>query len=350
MKFLNMRGASRSALVALAAVLVTACGGATSTGTSNGPKKLDDLTVQMAYTWVSSQFYSMYLLGEQKGFYSKHGINVHFVAGTGSLTTVQLVANGKVAIAAEVDTGATARAIAQGAQIKMVAATLPTNPLAVLSRGDNPINNPQQLIGKKIAIPPGTTQAQIWPAFLAKNHLTNSQVTTLSLPATAVYQALATKQIDGYVSFSFSNIPLLQALNLHPVAMLLSSYGITYTPGEGVVVQDSLIKSNPGLIRRFLLATQEAYQYAMKHPSQAAAAGVALQPLDLKQSNAESQVTAVAQQFKLFPPPSGKSLFYMRESQWVSLLKLLTTYAGLTNAPNPTDCYTNSLLPSSPNA
>ncbi|MGH7862667.1 MAG: ABC transporter substrate-binding protein [Candidatus Dormibacteraceae bacterium] len=349
MSLLKVRGTWRRVLAALAGVLIAACG-ATTSGTSSNSKKLDDLTVQMAYTWVSSQFYSTYLLGEQKGFYSRHGINAKFVEGTGSLTTVQLVANGKATIAAEVDTGATARAVAQGAQIKMVAATLPTNPLAVLSRGDNAINNPQQLIGKKIAIPPGTTQAQIWPAFLAKNHLTSAQVTTVSLPATAVYQALATKQIDGYVSFSFSNLPLLQALNLHPVAMLLSSYGITYTPGEGVVVQDSLIKNNPGLIRRFLLATQEAIQYSMKHPVEAAAAGVALQPLDLKQSNAESQIRAVAQQFVMFPPPAGKSLFYMRESQWASLLQLLTTYAGLTNAPKPTDCYTNALLPSSANA
>ena len=341
----------RSPIMALALipVLVVACGGSGASGTPSSQKQKDNLTVQMAYTWVSSQFYSIYLLGQQKGFYSKHGINVNFVEGTGSMTTAQLVANGKVEIAAEVDTGATLRAVSQGAQIKMVAATLPTNPLAVLSRGDNPIDNPSQLVGKKIGIPPGTTQAQIWPAFLKKNNLTNQQVTTVNIPATAVYQALANKQIDGYVSFSFSNIPILAGMGLNPHAMLLSSYGMTYTPGEGVVVPDSLISSNPGLIKRFLLATQEAFNYSMQHPAEAAKAGAALQPLTIKESNAESQVRAVAAQYKAFPPPKGKSLFYMTAQQWQSLESLLVQYAGLTNPANLSDVYTNSLLPAGPN-
>jgi NitT/TauT family transport system substrate-binding protein len=349
MRIRRLQRISSPAMAATGAILLAACGGAPAASTSGSPQQMDNLTVQMAYTWVSSQFYSIYLLGQQKGFYQKHGININFVEGTGSITTAQLVANGKAEIAAEVDSGATLRAVSQGAPIKMVAATLPTNPLAVLSRGDNPINNPQQLVGKKIGIPPGTTQAQIWPAFLKKNNLTDQQVTTVNIPATAVYQALAAKQIDGYVSFSFSNLPILSDMGLKPQAMLLSSYGVTYTPGEGVVVPNSLISSNPGLIKRFLLGTQEAFNYAMKNPAETARAGVALQPLTLKESNAESQVRAVADQYKMFPPPKGKSIFYMQDQQWQSLENLLTTYAGLTNPPKLSDVYTNSLLPSGPN-
>src|SRR5439155_19956560 len=128
------------------------------------PGQMDRISVRFGFTWTSGQYYSMFLLGKDKGIYAKYGLDPEFGEGQGSANTAQVIANKQADYAIAVDPGSIIRASVGGARIRMVAQTVPYAPIALLSKASSPIRTPQEMVGKRIGLPPGTTQSQLFPA------------------------------------------------------------------------------------------------------------------------------------------------------------------------------------------
>ena len=217
---------------------------------------LTKIDVRMGYIWSASQYYSSYLLGKAKGFYAEVGLDPKFSEGSGSGSTVQLVASNETDISVTTASGAVIRAVAQGAPVKMVAATLPSNPICVFSKRQAAISSPQDLIGKTIGIPPGTEQEQLWPAVLKLNNFKPSDIKVVSVAASGLPAALQLNRVDGYISYTTS-VPLLRAKGLDVVPLLLSDLGVVYAPGEGIVASEKVMSGRPEMVRAFVAASPQ---------------------------------------------------------------------------------------------
>lgn len=300
------------------------------------------ITVRMGYTWASSQYYALYLLGKAKGFYAEVGLDPTFVEGTGSGVGVQLIGSGQVDFGAAIASGAVINGVSKGAKVRMVAATLPSNPIAVLSKTSAPLLKPADLIGKTIGMPPGSEQEQLWPAFLKVNGLNASDIEVVSIAGDALPAALSQDRIAGYVSYS-TDLPFIEKTGMKVTTMLFSDFGIVYAPGEGIVVSEETLASRPEIVRAFVAATQKAFEYGLAHPDEAAKAAVEAFP-DAMQEDVTISTVGIAGE--LFEKAGGPAkVFAMSEPQWQTTIDLLQTYGGLKDAAPASGYFTNDYLP-----
>jgi NitT/TauT family transport system substrate-binding protein len=336
------------------ALTLAACSGAGSTaspssqGSASAPSASacvtpTKVTVLTGYLWAQSQYYSQYLLGIDKGFYAAECLDVSFQEGQGSGSGSQLIANGQFDFGVSIAAGAAIRAISKGAPIKIIASVLPFNPIGVIYKTSSSLSSPQDLVGKKIGMPPGTEQAQLWPAFLAKNNLQASQVQLLNINAEALPAALGQGKIDGYVSYAF-DLPSLKATIGDVKIMLVGDFGVNYAPGETLVASQKIIDQNPDLVGRLTRAIVKTVTYAAAHPDEAAAAGAKHEPEALSKIEVTLATSAIYNGMISSALQQGK-LFQLSDAEIQGTLELLSKYAGLTGAKPASAYYTNQFLP-----
>jgi NitT/TauT family transport system substrate-binding protein len=281
-----------------------------------------------------------------RGIFEAHGIEILEIReGQGSISGAQILANKQADVAIYIDPGAVVRVRAEGGLIKAVAQITPYLPLAVLSKGPDQLRTPEDLIGKTIAIPPGTTQAQLFPAFLTANNMDAAEINIVNIPPETMQASLAEGQIDGFVSFATSQIPVLESLGVpDPYALVLADFGFEYRPGETIVFHEDTIAENPDLVRRFVAAFEESIAYTIENPESMVEVGTALFPQVMSAEVIEKQWARAAQSI-VDEREAGQPYTYMRPEQWQALVQLLVDYADLAD-PGPADqFYTTEFIP-----
>src|SRR5262245_59532488 len=97
-----------------------------------------------------------------EGYYKDAGLDVTIVQGNGSGNTAQLVASGRSQLA-YADAVAVSQLIAKGAPMKVVATIYQSNPNEVDALKKAGIKSLKDLVGKKVGIPAGSSQATMLP-------------------------------------------------------------------------------------------------------------------------------------------------------------------------------------------
>ncbi|MBV9783553.1 MAG: ABC transporter substrate-binding protein [Acidisphaera sp.] len=305
----------------------------------------DKLTAVFSSALANSQYWSMFLVGVDKGFYRDHGIELEFLEGQGGGVTAQVIANGRADIGLGVSASSVINADAGGADLKMIGLDAPVAAIAVLSKPPRTLDKPSDLVGKTIGIPPGTSQALAWPGFLAANGIDPKSVTVVNVQLASMRAALLQGQVDGYLAFSISNLPLLKGLGVQdPHALLFSDFGLRLAPDSGEIVRDGLIRSRPDVLKRLLAAIDESFTFAFAHPEEAVQAGHRMYPNSIQPEVATAQLRLEAALFQA-NRHSGKPLMWMPPEDWAQQVVTLTKLGGVTGAKPPESYYTNDLLP-----
>jgi len=350
----------------LAAFLVAACASTSATlapvssapsqgSASSAPSTsaassgaLTPVKVQLGFKYPVVQWYSIYHLGKDKGFFAKYGVDPQFIEGTGSANSIQVVANGQADLGAAISTSVVMQGVGQGAPVKMVAQETPVSTIAVLSRSDAPIKTPADLAGKKIGYAPGTYSAQLFQALLAANNVDPNSITVVNVPGGAYATSLAQKQVDGYISAPDTNVDTLKSIGVTPVVMNFRDFGVDPKPQEGIVASDQFIQAHPDLVKGFLAGLNDTIEYAMSDPAkaakEAASSGVAAKPESIKADIAESQMLYHLDYLKS-GAQAGQSPLKMSDADMQALETLLTKYAGLASPQPLTSYYTNDFVP-----
>jgi NitT/TauT family transport system substrate-binding protein len=296
----------------------------------------------MGWKFAQGGHYAPYFLAKEKGYYSEEGIDATIGEGNGSGSTSTLIANGADKFGVGIDAGTMATAVVQGAPIKMIAGIVKRSQIAIMSLEKNNIKKPADLIGKKVGIPAGSSQAQMWPAFVKANNLDASKITVVNLDANAMASALLQGQIDAYASLAFAQLPILQAQGAQPTAILFADNGVN-TLSEGIIANQKTLTDEPDLVKRFLRASLKGYSYSMDHPDEAIAAGMKAFPAaDPKVVRAH--LDEVLKEIKAGQTP-GKPLGWQTVEEWDQTLKILREYADFKGTGPATDYFTNDFLP-----
>ncbi|MGH8913057.1 MAG: ABC transporter substrate-binding protein, partial [Acidimicrobiia bacterium] len=270
--------------------------GAEQETTTSAALEAEPITVQMAFRWPLSQQYSTYLVGVPAGIYAEYGLEPEFIEGTGSAITAQLVATEQADFGAAVSSNATMGVVNEGGELKMIGETLPSVTISVLSGNGTCIESPEDMIGTTIAVPPGTTQSQMFPALLAANDIDESEINIVNAAADTLVPGFLGNQFDGYVSYIVSNVPLLRSEGIEPCFFLFSDFGVSLSPGETIITHQGLIDSNPDVITRFVSAVEDSHRYAVEHPDEACAAGVEMFPDQMTAEVCEQAVGLTVEQ------------------------------------------------------
>jgi NitT/TauT family transport system substrate-binding protein len=309
-----------------------------------GPAMAAD-KVTLMLNWYVYGEHAPFYYGKEKGIYAKHGIDLDIQEGRGSGVTTQAVGAGSADFG-YVDVPTMMRATIKGAPVTAVGVALQTTPMSAMGFVEKNIRKPEDIKGKTVATTPGDSMSQIWPLFLKKTGLKESDFKTVSGDATTKLNAVINGRADlllGYVMDQSMKIKDATGKDVYPIKF--SDYGINLV-SSGIIVNTATLKSKPDMVKRFLAASVEAIQAAEKDPKAAAQSILNANPKGGK-------IATLTEGFELTIPlykdPTGKSKQPLRVSDenMKDTVDVMVDYGGLDAKAkeNPKAFYTNDYLP-----
>src|SRR5947209_2501130 len=220
------------------------------------PARAADKVVLMLNWYVYGEHAPFYY-GKEKGFYAAEGIDLDIQEGRGSAVTTQAVAAGSATFG-YVDVPTMMRAAIRGAPVTAVGVLVQVNPMSAMGFVDKNIRKPDDIKGKTVAVTPGDSMSQIWPLFLRKTGLKESDFQTVSGDATTKLNAVINGRADlllGYVMDQSMRIKDATGKDVYPIKF--ADYGINLI-SSGIITRTELLRDNPELVRRFMRASTRA--------------------------------------------------------------------------------------------
>ena len=215
--------------------------------------------------------HAYYFVALEKGYYAKQNIDVQIVRGQGSADAVKQVAAGSAQIGFA-DT--TAVILGRGNDqipTKLVAIIYAKPPHAIFVLKDSGIAKPKDLEGKKLADTAFSMIPKLFGAYAKGTMIDAGKVTWIAAAVDTLPGLLTTGRVDGIGQFIVGEPLLVKAAAPRQVLALSYADAGLDLYSNGIIASDSLIKSNPDLIRRFVSATLLGLKDAIADPQGAGA-------------------------------------------------------------------------------
>ena len=317
---------------------------AISAALSIAPAAAADKVVLMLNWYVYGEHAPFYY-GKAKGIYAAESIDLEIQEGRGSAATTQAVA-AKTADFGYVDVPTMMRATIKGAPVISTGVLLQTSPMSVMGFADENIRKPEDIKGKTVAITPADSMTQIWPLFLKKTGLKESDFNTVAGDGQTKLNAVINGQADlllGYVMDQSMKIKDATGKDVYPIKF--ADHGINMV-SSGIIANTDYVKANADLVKRFMSATTKAVGAAEKDPKSAAQSILDANPKGGK-------IDTLTQGFELTiplyrtPETRDKRPFEVTDQNMNDTVGLMVEYGGLDAKAkeNPKAFYTNDYLP-----
>ncbi len=328
-----------AALVAASVLVLTtaACGGSAKPTTGGGSAGPGSTKVTLTLNWVPYGEHAPFYYGLKKGIYAAEGIDLTIKAGTGSGTTIQQV-DQKNTTYGWADTPVLLNSVAKGMKVKSLGVFLQKGPSSIESLADKNINSPADLKGKKIGGTPGDALYATFPAWLKANGLATTDVTIVNVDAAGKIAALSEGRVDAIMGFFHDQGPTIEAKTGKKVKYLLyADYGMNML-GTGIVANTEALAQNPDLARKFVRATQKAWQEAAKDIPGAVDAMAELAENEPAKEVLTKQLTLCLPLTQLDKGTPGVN----DESKWSETVDLMTKYGNLKDPGSPSKYWDNT--------
>jgi NitT/TauT family transport system substrate-binding protein len=280
-----------------------------------------------------------FMLAKKLGYYKDAGIDLTIEEGKGSATTAQLVATGQTDVGFA-DAPAAMQIRSKGAPVKIIAPVLQTNGFAIISIEGSGINSPKDLVGKKLAVQPGTAQTTLLDAILAENKLDKGRLDVINIDPAALVGALLEKKVDAILAGADFQSVQMRDRGFKVNDMLYRDIGVP-TVGLSVIARDDRLKESPDLYRKFVAASLRGWDEARRNPDVAAAAVTEQFP----SAGKDQILKQLKVDLMLVCAPGAVSLGRVPDKNWQISFDLLTMYLNLPKDKPITDYYSNDFLP-----
>ena len=301
--------------------------------------------VVLLLNWYVYSEHAPFFLGKERGYFDQEGIDLEIQEGRGSGVTVQAVAAG-TATFGYADVATMIKAASKGAPVTAVGVALQTSPMSAMGFADRNIRKPEDIKGKTVAVTPGDSMSQIWPLFLKKTGLKDSDFKTVSGDAQTKLNAVMNNQADlllGYVMDQAIKLQDATHKDIYPIRF--ADYGVNMV-SSGIIVQKDYLKAHPDVVKRFMRATTRSLEEAAKNPDAAVDAMLKANP---KSGVKETALVGMKNTASLYKGPDNPNDRPLRvgAKNMDETLALLVEYGGLekASAGKASDYYTNDFLP-----
>jgi ABC-type nitrate/sulfonate/bicarbonate transport system substrate-binding protein len=224
-------------------------------------------TLKFALDWTPNTNHTGLYVAQEKGWYAAQCLNVQILPYSANVSPDTLVSSGQ-AFAGISSTESIVADAAVSQPLVSIAAILQHNTSALVTLSASGLRSPRDLDGKTYGGFGAPYEAAVVGAIIRQGGGQGVfKNVTLNIDT---LQALETKQID--FAWVFEGWEVIEAeragfkLNVFPI----TSYGIPdyYTPN--IVTSPQEIRLHPDLLRHFMAATIQGYEYARTHAHEAA--------------------------------------------------------------------------------
>jgi len=218
-------------------------------------------TVRAQANWIKQVQYNGFYAAILKGFYEKEGINGDLLAGGPGIVSMRVLDAKQCEVALVGSIDAYINSFVGGAKLRMIGATFQRSPAGLIYLADNPIETPQDAVGKRIGLQEGATQA--WQVVCAKNGLnmeTDMEIITVGYDPTPLIDGT----VDGYWGYATSQTGVIRAQG-YEVGVLDPWIWGNRSYGNIMIVREDDLQENLDVLVRWLRATVQGHVYANKH-------------------------------------------------------------------------------------
>lgn len=316
---------------------------AAALGFAGGAQAQDKIQMQM--NWTADSAHLGFAIAQLNGIYEEHDLDVELVEGRGSAVAAQLVATGQTQLG-YADTGATLNVASQGAPIKIISTIWKSGQFGIQYLADSGISEPKDLVGKKLAVSPGSAMLPLIPVFLKANGIEESEVEIVSAAESAFIGLLTSGQVDA-VSQTPENIVVpLAKEGIEAGNMYFYNHGVPIA-SLALVAREDQLAENPDVYKRFVRATALGWQEAMKDPE--AAVDALLEVFPETGHSPENLLQAAEYSFaSVCPGGAGDVIGVTDDETWASMYDVMTTAMDLPTSKPVTDYYTLDYVPEEP--
>ncbi len=300
--------------------------------------------VSLMLNWYLYSEHAPFFLGKERGYFDAEGIDLDIQEGRGSGPTIQAVAAKSVPFG-YADVGTMIKVAAKGAPVRAVGVALQKSPMSVMGLSEKNIRKPEDIKGKIVAVTPGDSMSQIWPLFLKKTGLKESDFRTVAGDGQTKLNAVINGQADLLLGYLMDQNIKIQDATKKPVTVIpFADYGVNMVV-SGVIAHRDTLKDKPDLVRRFMRAATRAFEDAKTSPE---AAVDAMLKANAKSGVRDSLIVGLKLTTPLYHTPETAKLrpFRVSAKDMTESFNMLVEYGGLDkSAGKAEDYYTNEFLP-----
>ncbi len=241
-------------------------GGESTTEETGNTAELRDVSVVLDWT-PNTNHTGLYAAVDQ-GFYEKEGLNVSILQpGAGGAD--QMVASGEVPFGISYQESIT-QARVQGVPLVSLAAVIQHNTSGFAAPQDRNIKSPKDFEGKRYGGWGSPVEEAVMKSIMDQEGADVSKVENINMGDADFFTAVK-RDIDfAWIFYAWTGIEA--ELRNEPIDMLyVKDYSDSldyYTPV--IATNEKQIADDPELVKSFMKATAEGYQYAIDHPAEAA--------------------------------------------------------------------------------
>jgi NitT/TauT family transport system substrate-binding protein len=313
---------------------------ATSTRADQAAEAKNNISVR--FSWKMKGEYGPLFVALDKGYFAQEGLDVQLNEGAGLPAAFASLMKGDDQISWMPGIYAM-QAISKGMPVKIVALYNVAAPIVMVSWPDKPIRIPKDLEGKRIATAAGDTGAHFMPVLCRKNGVDCSKIQLVNVALGTQVQTFVGRLVDGVNLYRTNDLPILEAQNPNQfLEMDETKYGLIL-PGGCLVATQKVIAEQPGLLQKFVRATNKGMSDAAQDPPDAAHRMLKYWQTTLKPEIVAAQIKAVVDATARVP---GKPLGYMEEAPLKDALEGLQE-AKLVDEVKPIGAYYSNDIVSS---
>lgn len=212
--------------------------------------------------WINDAEFAGYFLALDKGYYKDEGLDVNYLSGGPDVIPESTLVAGRADMALTTPDTTIKAIVEQGAPFKIIGTQYQKNPIGIVSLASKPINTPQDLVGKTLAVPPVNVISV--EAMLKISGVDRAAVNIV--PYAYDPTPLIKGEIDASLDFT-TNVPFtIKQAGVEATSFLLYDFGFTIFNDTVVVTTDTLAAKRKEIVS-FLRASRKGWEENLKDPA-----------------------------------------------------------------------------------
>ena len=213
----------------------------------------------------SSLLSSLIYIAARKDYFQNEGIDIEIKKYATGKSALADVLKGKIDICTVADTPIVSNSFKRNDFALFATIVDSAKHAKVLARKDRGINNPQDLIGKRLATTLGTSAHFYMFTFFIMNSLDLKDVKIINMKPKQMAEAIISGDIDAAFTWEPNILNAGKILGDKAIAM---SGNVEYLATFNLVSMKAFIKDNPEILKKILKALIKAEEFAEDNPEE----------------------------------------------------------------------------------
>jgi NitT/TauT family transport system substrate-binding protein len=299
--------------------------------------------ISLRLDWTFYGTHAPFFLASDTGLYRAEGLTVAIGEGSGSGNTARLVSQGNDQLGF-FDFGTMVKGVGGGMPLQAIFGVHQKSPMIILSMADAPIKSPKELEGKVIAMAASESTAQMFPVLLAAAGVDASKVSVVAPAAGAKNALLMQRRADAITAVSYFQVPTMEAQGVKIYTFNYADFGVSALEG-GIAANAKWLSANPEVAKKFIRATQKAFDLARANPAAAIDAAIRMRPELARTRETNLRQLQLSLDSMATPNTKGLPTGKMSEKDWTAMVEQLKSSKQIPELIPINRLFTNEFIP-----